>query len=51
MPLTHLDAYHANVLLQQAAPAINTFLDTNVSGDSALPTYRQLLEMTVAKPY
>jgi hypothetical protein len=50
-PLNHLDAYHANVLLQQAAPAISAFLDTNVAGDTGLPTYRALLEMMVAKPY
>jgi hypothetical protein len=47
----YLDAYHANVLLQQAAPGIDTFLDTNVDGDSALPTYRQLLQMCVTGPH
>jgi hypothetical protein len=47
----YLDSYHANVLLQQAAPDIDAFLDQNIGGDTGLPTYRELFQMCVTGPY
>jgi hypothetical protein len=47
----YLDAYHADVLLQQAAPALYAFLDSPVNNDSGLPTYRQLFQNCASGPY
>lgn len=47
----YLDATNADLLLQQAALGIDVFFDTNVGGDTALPTYRQLLQMCVQGPH
>jgi hypothetical protein len=47
----YCDAYHADVLLQQAAPALDAFLDTPVNNDSGLPSYRQLFQTCAQGPY
>jgi hypothetical protein len=45
----YCDSYHADVLLQQAAPGIDAFLDTAIG--SGLPTYRELFQMCAQGPY
>jgi hypothetical protein len=47
----YTDAYHADVLLQQAAGAIDAFLDTKVNNDAGLPTYRELFHQVTQSPY
>jgi hypothetical protein len=47
----YLDSYHADVLLQQAAPELDAFLNTNINNDSGLPTYRQLFQTCAQGPH
>jgi hypothetical protein len=47
----YTDAYHADVLLQQAAGAIDAFLDTKVNNDAGLPSYRELFHQIAQSPY
>jgi hypothetical protein len=46
----YIDPDSADTLLQKAAPELDAFLDTNVSGDVALPTYRQLFQQCAKGP-
>jgi hypothetical protein len=49
--LNYLTEYQANVFLQTVVPALNTFMDSHIGGDTAQPTHREYFQMMVSGSY